>query len=93
MRVVAIVQARMGSSRLPGKVMLKLENHSILEHIINFLKFSELIDKIVIATTTIPEDDVIVELCNKINVNCFRGSSKDVLKRFYESQSGHKGYR
>ena len=68
MRVVAIVQARMGSSRLPGKVMLKLENHSILEHIINFLKFSKLIDKIVIATTTMPEDDVIVEQIGRAHV-------------------------
>jgi spore coat polysaccharide biosynthesis protein SpsF len=86
-----IIQARMGSSRLPGKVLMELEGKSILEHIINFLKFSKLTDKIIVATTTLKEDDAIEHLCTQLHIDYFRGSSDDVLNRFYECAKLFKG--
>ena len=86
-----IIQARMGSSRLPGKVMMKLEGKSILEHIVNSLKFSKLSDKIIVATTINQEDDKIETLCRKLCVDCFRGSSDDVLNRYYECAKLYQG--
>ena len=86
-----IIQARIGSSRLTGKVLLQLEKKPILEHIINFLKFSKLSDKIIVATTTNQKDNVIENLCNQLNIDCFRGSSDNVLKRYYECAKLYKG--
>ena len=68
MKTVAIVQARMGSSRLPGKVLKKLtDDKSNLDFLINQLSFSKLIDKIIIATTTFDEDDIIEKYCKNNN--------------------------
>lgn len=80
-----IIQARMGSSRLPGKT-LKLINGEIpmLQFQLNQLTFSKLIDKIIIATTVLESDNVIVDFCNKNNIEFFRGESKDVLDRYYQ---------
>ena len=80
-----IIQARMGSSRLPGKT-LKLINGKIpmLQFQLNQLRFSKLIDKIIIATTVLKSDNVIVDFCNKNNIEFFRGESKDVLDRYYQ---------
>lgn len=86
-----IIQARMCSSRLPGKVLMKLEGKSILEHIVNSLKFSKLCNKIIVATTTDQTDDTIETLCRKLGVDCFRGSSDDVLNRYYECAKLHQG--
>ena len=63
---------------------MKLEDKTILEHIINFLALSQNINEIVIATTTLPEDDKIEDLAKKINVKCYRGSSENVLERYYQ---------
>ena len=80
-----IIQARMGSSRLPGKTMMKLHNNSVtLDSVINQLSFSKLIEKVVIATTTLEEDDIIEQHCRKLNIPCFRGNSDDVLDRYFE---------
>jgi len=84
LRVLSIIQARVHSERFPGKVLMKIQGKSILEHIINFLKFSKLTDLIVIATTTLPEDDQIEELSKFLGIKCFRGSTYDVLGRYYE---------
>ena len=80
-----IIQARMGSTRLPGKT-LKLINGKIpmLKFQLNQLKFSKYIEKIIIATTTFEMDDVIVDFCKKNNLQYFRGSSQDVLDRYYQ---------
>jgi len=82
--IVAIIQARMGSSRLPGKVLMRIKNKPILQHIIERVGHSKFIDKIVIATTDNQEDHVIVELCNNLKVEYFRGSESDVLDRYYQ---------
>jgi len=84
MKILGIIQARMGSSRLQGKVMYKLNEKTILETIVLMLKHSKFLDKIIVATTDLKEDDVIIDLCKKIGIDFFRGSSKNVLERYYE---------
>lgn len=83
MNVVCIVQARTGSTRLPGKVLKKICGKTVLEHDIDRLKKANTIDKIVIATTTMKLDDIIVEIAKRALVGYFRGSEKDVLSRYY----------
>lgn len=83
MKIVAIIQARFDSRRLPGKVLMKIGNKSILEHIISFLKMSNLINEIIIATTTLPSDKIIVQLTTKLGIKSFCGSSENVLERFF----------
>ncbi|WP_173918951.1 cytidylyltransferase domain-containing protein [Halobacillus sp. Marseille-Q1614] len=85
MKVVAIIQARMGSSRLPGKVLKTVLNKPLLEHQIERIREAKLIDEIVIATTFLKQDDPIVSLCEKLNVPYYRGSEIDVLERYHEA--------
>ena len=85
MLIGCIVQARMGSTRLPGKVMMKIENNdTMIDFVINQLNFSKIINKIIVATTTLYEDDKIINLLDQKKINYFRGSDQDVLTRFYE---------
>jgi len=83
MKVVAIIQARMGSTRLPGKVMRDLCGRSVLSHVIQRVRACDKLDQVVVATTTDPIDDVLVEETCRNNVGCFRGSEANVLERFY----------
>jgi len=89
-KVVAIIQARMGSTRLPGKVMKKILGRTVLELVVERVKKAAKIDEIVIATTTGKNDDKIEDLCRKLNLNVFRGSEEDVLRRYYESAKEYK---
>ena len=85
MTVGIIVQTRTGSSRLPAKVMMKADNEFLmLDYVINQLKHSKLCDNLIIATTTLPQDDVIFDHVTNRNVICFRGDEKNVLQRHYE---------
>ena len=80
-----IIQARMGSSRLPGKIMKKINGDTpMLKFQLDQLQFSKNIDQIIIATTTLEPDNLIVDFCKKNNLECFRGESKDVLDRYYK---------
>ena len=80
-----IAQARMGSSRLPDKTLMKLDKkNTVLDFVINQLLHSKAIDKIVIATTNLKEDDVIENLVKNLKVDCFRGNPNDVLDRYYQ---------
>ena len=80
-----IIQARMGSTRLQGKVMEKVDDANIvLDYVINQVKFSKKIEKIIVATTILPEDDVICEYLDSQKICFFRGSSEDVLDRYYQ---------
>ena len=80
-----IIQARMGSSRLPGKTLMKIdEKNTILDYVINQLSYSKLIDKIIIATTDLPEDDIICKSLISQKINFFRGSPNNVLDRFFQ---------
>ncbi len=89
--VIAIIQARLGSTRLPNKVLKKIENKTLLELYINRLKPSKLINKVVIATTTNIEDDAIANLAKEINIECFRGSENDLLDRYYQCAKQYNG--
>ena len=90
--ITAIIQARISSTRLPGKIMLSLAGKSLLEHIIERIRFSKSISDIVIATTTSRADDIIANWAYNNSVKCFRGSETDVLNRYYESAK-HFGAR
>ena len=80
-----IIQARMGSSRLPGKVLMKSGNGMpILYHVINQLRHCSKVKNLVIATTTNQEDDEIEKFADNNSVNVFRGSEKDVLDRYFQ---------
>tara|TARA_B000000460_G_scaffold145238_1_gene102544 strand:+ start:1300 stop:2019 length:720 start_codon:yes stop_codon:yes gene_type:complete len=83
MKVVAIISARMTSSRLPGKSLMKICGDPVLQHMLTRVKRAKLIDKIIVATTVNKTDDCISHLCKKMGVSCFRGPEQDVLKRYY----------
>lgn len=85
MSVVAIIQARMGSSRLPGKVLLDLAGEPMLARVVRRVQRAGTIDAVVIATTTEPADDVLADLCAARGWPCFRGSQDDVLDRYYRA--------
>lgn len=85
MKIVAIVQARMGSTRLPGKILLDLAGEPMLVRVINRLSRSEMVDDVVVATSDKPADDAIVALCRKHDWIFFRGSEEDVLDRYYRA--------
>ena len=80
-----IIQARMGSTRLPGKVMKVIDGKNpSLQYTINQLKSCKLLDKIIVATTNLPEDDVIENYLKNLGIDVFRGSSDDVLDRYFQ---------
>ncbi len=84
MTVGCIIQARMGSTRLPGKVLMDVtKGKPVLYYVINQLKHCKSIEKIIVATTTLQEDDKIVQFCMDNKVSYFRGDSKNVLERHY----------
>ncbi len=85
MNVVAILQARMGSSRLPGKVLADLAGRTMLARVVRRARRATLIDQVVVATSVGPGDDPIVEECDRLSVACFRGSERDVLGRFHRA--------
>ncbi|KFL16175.1 acylneuraminate cytidylyltransferase [Geobacillus stearothermophilus] len=85
MKVAAIIQARMGSTRLPGKVLKKVLGKTLLEYQIERVKRAKTIDEIIIATTTKESDDPIVQLCQQLSIPYYRGSEEDVLSRYYEA--------
>lgn len=80
-----IVQARLGSSRLPGKVFKQLGDKVVLEHVIDRLETIELADHVIIATTNDEKDIPIVEWAEEHRLDYFRGSEDNVLSRFYEA--------
>lgn len=83
MKIGAIIQARMGSTRLSGKVMKVIEGKTVLKHVIERVKQSHFIDVIIIATTIHDRDDVIEAEAIQCGVEVFRGSEDDVLSRYY----------
>ena len=90
MKISAIIQARMSSERLPGKVLKKIGKYSMFEIMIRRLKKAKMIDKIIVATTYCREDNKIVDFCKKKKIFCFRGSNWDSLKRYYDAAKKYK---
>jgi spore coat polysaccharide biosynthesis protein SpsF len=91
-KIICIIQARMGATRLPGKVLKKVKGITLLEYEINRVKKSKGIDKIVVATSDKKNDDKIEKLCKQIKVDCFRGSETDVLDRYYQCALRYPAY-
>ena len=81
----------MNSSRLPGKVLLDIEGKSTLERVITRIKLSKLLDHLVVATTNNEIDNVIVNLCEHLGIDVYRGQENDVLGRFLDAASHFKG--
>ena len=82
LRIVAVLQARMGSTRLPGKVLKPIAGKPLLWHIVHRLRASHLIEDVAIATTVNPLDDAIVEFAEREGIPVIRGPEEDVLARF-----------
>ena len=82
---LALIQARMGSSRFPGKVLEDLSGHPVLWQVVNRVRKARSLDKVVVATTAETVDDPIARFCEQEGIGCFRGSEPDVLDRFYRA--------
>ena len=83
--IIAIVQARMGSTRFPNKVMSKINNYTLIEVLLKRLSKSKLINEIVLSTTDLESDDILQAHVEKIGFKVFRGDSENVLKRYYDT--------
>ena len=88
--VMAIIQARMSSSRLPGKVMLTIGEKPMLQWVVNRTRRARAVDEVVVATTTDPSDDPISAFCKGLEIPVYRGSNLDVLDRFYQTAQEFK---
>ena len=87
-RVIAIIQARMASSRLPGKVLYDLGGEPMLVRVVERVRRAKKVHQIVVATTTDQSDDPVAKLCAQRGYSCFRGSQRDVLDRFTRAARG-----
>lgn len=83
--IIAIIQARTGARRLPGKVLLGLEGKSVLWHVINRVRRSKNIEETIVATTMLKCDLEIVKFCSGSGVRVYCGSENDVLDRYYQA--------
>lgn len=90
MKIVATIEARINSSRLPGKTMMKIVEKPMLELMIERVKNSKMLDEIIIATADTPENHLIEDLANKMKVKCFRGNEEDVLDRVLKAAKKYK---
>ena len=84
-RTVAIIQARMGSSRLPGKVLADIGGQPMLARMLDRVARARRLDEVVVATTILPEDDPVADLCRRRATRCVRGHATDVLDRFRQA--------
>jgi spore coat polysaccharide biosynthesis protein SpsF len=84
-RTIAIIQARMGATRLPGKVLLDIGGKPMLVRVVERLRQASLLDEILVATTSTEQDDVVAENCRIWGYPVYRGSPQDVLDRYYQA--------
>ena len=85
-KVLAIIQARTNSSRLPGKVLISINKKKIIQHVYDRVSSAKLIDKTYVATTILDSDLELVKVCSKKNINIFCGSSEAVLDRYFDTR-------
>ena len=90
MNVLTVVQARSGSSRLPGKVLLTAAGRPLLIHQLERVARARTAGRIVVATTAEPADDIIVHMCGVHGIACFRGSTRDLLDRHYRAATANE---
>jgi spore coat polysaccharide biosynthesis protein SpsF len=84
---LAIIQARMSSSRLPGKALIGVAGKAILQHMFERVEKAKYLDDLVLATTTDSSDDILEQFCKRQDIPCYRGSLPDVLDRCYQAAS------
>lgn len=82
---VAIIQARVGSARLPGKVLKEINGKPMIEQVINRVKLAKKVDKVVLAIPNIPKDDILFKLAKRLNTVCIKGSEQNVLSRYLKA--------
>lgn len=85
MKILGITQARLGSTRLPEKILKKINGESLLEMHLKRIKQSKLITKLKVATTNEPGAEKIVQVCRKLKIEVYKGSVNNVLERFYQT--------
>jgi len=90
LKIAAIIQARMGSTRLSGKILKTVNEKTLLEYQLERIKAVKNIDQIIVATTIKDNEQPIVELCEKLGIDYYRGSEQDVLSRYYETARKYK---
>ena len=81
MKTTAVIAVRMGSSRLPGKALMDIHGASMLERLVQRVQRAEAVDEVMLATTSLPDDDRLEALAKDLGLKCFRGSENDVLER------------
>ena len=87
---IAIIQARMNSTRLPKKVLMEVDGIPLLKYQLKRIGASNIIDKLIVATSTKVTDNIIENFCKKNEIACYRGSEDDVLNRYYECAKKYK---
>lgn len=90
MEIGFLITARLKSTRLPKKVILELNNKPVICHMIDRLKLSNILDRIIICTSTNPQDKPLVDIAVNENIDCFLGSEEDVILRLYEASRKFK---
>lgn len=88
--IAAIIQARLGSTRTPGKTMKLIGNKPLLEYSVKKTRQARYVDKVIVATTTSDKDNLISEWCKEKGIASFRGSEDDVLDRYFQAASCFK---
>lgn len=83
--IMAVIQARMSSTRLPGKVLMEIGGKPALYHVVNRVRKAAAIDRVIVAASRNPADDSLQSYCETLDVVCFRGDENDVLDRFYQA--------
>ncbi|WP_248929435.1 glycosyltransferase family protein [Paenibacillus hamazuiensis] len=84
MKIILIIQARMGSTRLPGKILRPLGSTVVLDYDVTRCRQIDHVQEVIVATSALEQDQAIVDWCREHGVTCFRGSEDDVLARYYE---------
>ena len=90
MKTGIIIQARLGSTRLPQKMMLKLNSQAIIEYLLNRLQDTAFVDEVIVATTRDEQDDRLGQFVKNLGFPVFRGSTRNVLDRFYHAAKTHR---
>ncbi|CDM68807.1 putative Cytidylyltransferase [Clostridium bornimense] len=91
MKIICIIQARMGSERLPGKVVKPIKGIPLIGYTIDRLKRSRYIDEIILATSNKKQDDKLVDVAKEYKIECFRGSEENVLERYVKCSEKYNG--
>lgn len=88
-KIIVIIQARMGSSRLPGKILMPMGNTDNLTYVVERCKKIQGVSEVIIATSTLPQDDAVEAWCQEHKVGYYRGSEEDVLSRYVEAAKAY----